>query len=320
MTEEQVNELEEIFSSPMKYYYYKDKFLVDRVLVKSRESNLISFEEIKNSFESKLLQKEWFVKQFLSKNGDAKICSNELACYWPENTLEFDITVSNWGEYAKKHQKDKWLQTSRGGYNLVLQINLSQEHFQLYNSWLKPIWRGVGIFNCTCHPINYKSITLGWVRLDLDFETNEVLIEEIQTDWLRGVNSLAKDLRTSKNEARQEILRNDGVGSCELDFWKYFNYMQSINKIWDELFISVAIWFAQNELQLSNIWMHSFDSCKLFKDQANSLPPQSLYTKLPKKMGFEISDENPEFLQKEIYLKRYFRKAKKEKVKWFKYN
>jgi len=36
-------------------------------------------------------------------------------------------------------------------------------------------------------------------------------------------------------------------------------------------------------------------------------------------MGFVMSDKAPAFLKKEIYLKRYFRKAKKDSIKWFKH-
>lgn len=95
--------------------------------------------------------------------------------------------------------------------------------------------------------------------------------------------------------------------------------MQPVSKIWEELFMSIALWFAKKELQIQNVWMHTFESCLLFKDQNNSKPPKSIYTKLPKRMGFVISDKAPAFLKKEINLKRYFRKAKKDSIKWFKH-
>lgn len=312
-----VEELEEIYSDPMVYYYYKDKYLVDSLLEKMNDSQ-ISVNELKSGLASRLLQKQWFKSAILSKSGGSKVRREDIEHFWPQGTLAFDVQVSHWGEDPKKHQKDKWLQTSRSGYNLVLQINLNQEHFEVYNSWLKPRWHGEGIFNCTCHPVSEKRITLGWIRIDLDFETNELLIEEIQTDWLRDLASLAKNLKTNEASKHKSILKSDGIDGSIDNFWKYYDYMQPIAKIWDELAASVAIWFAKTELQIQNIYMHSFESCLLFKDQYNSKPPRSIYTKLPKKMGFVMCESVPEFLRKEIYLKRYFRKAKKESVKWFK--
>jgi hypothetical protein len=319
MTELEVNELEEIFSDPIKYYYYQDKYLVDLVVEKGGSEEYVKTGQLKGSFAEKLLQKEWFKKEFSSNNGGIGIKLSDLESYWPEHTLEFDISVANWGENPKKHQKDTWFQTSRSGYNLVLQVNLNQEHFKLYNSWLKPRWHGEGIFNCTCHPVSEKQITLGWIRLDIDFETDEVLIEEIQTDWLREINSLAKKLKNDNDNKHKKILQNESVDGQLADFWKYYNYMQPVSKIWDELFMSIALWFAKKELQIQNVWMHTFESCLLFKDQNYSKPPRSIYSKLPKRMGFVLSDKAPLFLMREIYLKRYFRKAKKDSVKWFKH-
>jgi len=261
MTELEVNELEEIFSDLIKYYYYQDKYLVDLVIEKGGSEEHLKIGQLKGSFAEKLMQKEWFKKEFLSNNGGVGIKITDLKSYWPEHTLEFGISVTNWGENPKKHQKDTWFQTSRSGYNLVLQVNLNQEHFKLYNSWLKPRWHGEGIFNCTCHPVSEKQITLGWIRLDVEFETDEILIEEIQTDWLREINSLAKKLKSDNDNKHKEILQNECVDGQLVDFWKYYYYMQPVSKIWEELFMSIALWFAKKELQIQNVWMHTFESC-----------------------------------------------------------
>ncbi|MBT2971011.1 MAG: hypothetical protein B6D72_16935 [gamma proteobacterium symbiont of Ctena orbiculata] len=34
---------------------------------------------------------------------------------------------------------------------------------------------------------NYYRETLAWARLDVDLERNEVLIEEVQSDWVRDM-------------------------------------------------------------------------------------------------------------------------------------
>ncbi|MGB0430876.1 MAG: hypothetical protein ACPGLV_10410 [Bacteroidia bacterium] len=318
MYKSEIVELEEIYSAPIKYYYYKDRYLVQSLL-ENQNGDTISVATIKNDFDAKLFQKNWFKEQFLQNSGNRKVCKDSLEFYWPKETFEFDIEVSKWGEEPKKHKKDKWLQTTRSGYSLVLRINLSQEHFELYRSWLKPSWYGEGIFNCTCHPVSEKDITLGWVRLDLDFETDEVLIEELQTDWLRELNKLAKNLRNADVAKCKQLLMFENIEGSLIDFWKYYNYMLPISKMWDELFISATLWFVKNELQIKKVWMHSYETCSLFKDQQNAMPPRSLYTKLPKKMGFVKTEKAPSFLQNEVYLKRYFRKSKRENIKWFCY-
>ncbi len=40
-------------------------------------------------------------------------------------------------------------------------------------------------FKYTGHPIHKTRNSIAWARIDLDYLTGEVLIEEIQNDWLR---------------------------------------------------------------------------------------------------------------------------------------
>ena len=70
--------------------------------------------------------------------------------------------------------------------NLVLQLNFN-------SSQIRALRRLTGgeqrTFNPLDHPVcrpghpRYRE-TLAWARIDFDFETNEALIEEIQSDWV----------------------------------------------------------------------------------------------------------------------------------------
>ncbi|MBT3027590.1 MAG: hypothetical protein KME48_10520 [Candidatus Thiodiazotropha sp. (ex Ctena orbiculata)] len=48
---------------------------------------------------------------------------------------------------------------------------------------------------------NYYRETLAWARLDVDLERNEVLIEEVQSDWVRDMAWLQRWLNRCDSAA-----------------------------------------------------------------------------------------------------------------------
>jgi hypothetical protein len=78
----------------------------------------------------------------------------------------------------------------------VLQLNFNHQHDRLFHESIHPAQDGV--FNNGDHPVlqrgdrSYYRETLAWSRLDIDFDLGEVLIEEIQNDWVRDVAWLRK--------------------------------------------------------------------------------------------------------------------------------
>ncbi|MBI1182631.1 hypothetical protein GC194_00055 [bacterium] len=318
MTTDEVEELKAIFEEPADVYYYKDKHLIDRLLGKTNASILLS--SLKQMPEKVLLQKEWFKKEIMSKCQNAALQRAQLAHYWPADTTRFVITTAAWGTAPAKYYKDSWYQTSRSGFNLVLQVNFCEEHNQKYYSLLKPVESPVGIFNTTAHPVAKKFKTLGWLRLDIDFETNEVLIEEIQNDWLRNLKWTAAFVAGgTTDDLQKRRLEDRGIRASLYDFYLYQQYLSKYAKQWDEMLLTVGLQFITNELQPAALWMHTFESGLLFKDLYRSKPPKSLYSALPPKMGFVKVDETPAFIAKESYLKRYVRKAAREHIGWYKY-
>jgi len=153
--------------------------------------------------------------------------------------------------------------------------------------------------------------------VDIDFDTNEALVEELQTDWLREVMEANKYYKESVSRGKNPwILGYRGL-NCSEDAWMhYMDTIRSYASIWSEAMLHATVGFLKSEIGISKIWMHSFESGNLFKEIGWTKPPKSLYTKLPKSYGFENTTEGPEFLHNEKYLKRYFKKARNLRVTW----
>lgn len=311
-----IDELLEVFSDHQTYYYYKDKFVIDRILEKSAGSG-INPQAMRASGLAKEANNP-LVKKLLAKANGA-LDRQELFAYWPDEGQCFNITFSKWGEAPKPTRKVSWYQTSRSGFSLVLQLNFSTEHNHDFFRLLRPV-SGIRNWQYGGHPIALERfVTLGWCRLDVDFETNEVLIEELQTDWLREFIDMEKSMKAIKTEANTErYLSNRGFATSKRNWLNYMDIMRIHKAIWSEALLHAAVQFAKKELGISNVWMHTYDSGNLFKDLKWSRPPKSLYTKLPRKYGFEQVEGGPKFLQAEKYLRRYFKTARQKRIAWYK--
>jgi len=258
------------------------------------------------------------VKKLLAK-AQGTLLLQDLYAYWPEDGLCFTLTFDKWGAAPLKRRKASYYQTSRSGYSLVLQLNFSSEHTRDFFRYLKPV-SGIRTFQYGGHPVaRQKYATLGWCRMDVDFATGEVLIEELQTDWLREVAELEKRLGAIKTtENAKCCLECYGLSTTVSSWKKYLKSFSAYRTVWSEALLHAAVQFAKTELGLEHIWMHSFESGNLFKELKWSKPPKSLYSKLPKKYGFEARADGPAFLKEEGYLKRHFKMAALKKIDWYK--
>lgn len=318
MDKQTINEILEVCGEPKRFHYYKDKHLLNALLLENKTHYKIA--DIKGSKASALLQKAWFKKAFMANSGSGIISRQDLLSYLPADAKHFNTTLGEWGEDANKHNKDKWYQTSRSGYSLVVQLNFCSEHNYRYFQLLKPQWRHAGVFNYAGHPVNKgKYYTMAWARVDVDFNTNEAIIEEIQTDWLRNLRQLIADVKENDKRISGDFLIRNGIGSSAQNLMAYYSFMRNYFEMWQEAILSLSIEVLQKEIGVEHIFMHTHESGNLFKEITYRQPPKSLYSKLPTKMGFVLNDEAPLFLNQEQYLKRYFKKAKKQNVKWFKY-
>lgn len=218
----------------------------------------------------------------------------------------FGVSIGKWGE-DKSHRNDSYYQTSCPGKNLVLQLNFDLEHDLLYHKTFNVKEDGDNFTNCG-HPISKKANTMAWSRIDLDFDTGEAFIEEIQNDWLREVLDVHKEFKKRKEKKKEHWITTYTKGD---KFEKYANYIKPYNAYWSEAMLMAAIDFIVNELGITKVYYHTYESGNYFKELPEwSRPPRSLYTKLPKRFGFKETQQPPEFWKKNNYMKKRIKQFK----------
>ena len=282
-----------------KFYYFRDRYAL-MLLRDYIGTKAVSISDLKQSPYANLLNKAP-VRKVLATAGNGMITAEMLEMTWDENPLAFVTTLAQWGE-GKKYWK--YNQMSRQGYHLVLQLNMANDHTQQLKKLIRP--DDAHTFNYWDHPSLDKGNrgTLAWVRLDLDFETGEVLIEEIQCDWIRQVRSAVKRGYSWY-----------GDYSCD-EIKAYANdVLAPYAKVWEEAMLSAAIDFIRHELGINTIYYHSFEIGALLKNIKTIKPPRSLYTKLPKQFGFQKTTQGPEFLMRERRIKKLQKKV--DEPYWF---
>jgi hypothetical protein len=290
------------------FFYFKDQYaayLLKQYLTTATSNDIHS---IKHSKLKKLLDKP-LVKDTLKNSGNGKLEIAQLENLWSEQTEHYVLTLGRWG-HKKRYDRN---QTSRPGANLVLQLNLSNQ----FDAMFKAI-AGCHLNRLTSssHPKSRKrTATLAWARLDMDFDTGEILIEEIQSDLIRDLEyTYNRALRAgSDSEMRFYWSRN------KLDRQKVASYCEQViaeqKKIWSEAMMAATLWFVQQELGFSKVYYHTFDTGKVMKKINGCAPPRSLYTDLPEKFCFETTKQAPQFIANDSKAKRRLKAA--NNPQWF---
>jgi len=286
-----------------KFYYFRDRYalmLLKDYIQQKMGDKAMTINHLRQSPYANMLNKAP-VKKVLAAAGNGMITAEMLEMIWDEKPLSFVTTLAQWGD-GKKYWK--YNQMSRQGYHLVLQLNMATDHTQQFQKLMRP--DDVHTFNSYGHPSLKKGNrgTLAWVRLDMDFKTNEVLIEEIQCDWISEVREAVKEGYTWYGDYSSDEIK------------AYANeILAPYAKVWEEAMLSAAIDFIRHELGINTIYYHSFEIGALLKHIKYSKPPRSLYTKLPKQFGFQKTPEGPEFLMREKRVQKLQRKV--SKPYWF---
>lgn len=282
------------------FSYYKDRYAVFILSQVIGEACVIS--DLKQSAYSGLLNKP-MIKEIVAKSGDGRLHHDQLEMLCLHAAEPFLLTLDTWG-----HGDRGWDQVSRSGYNIVLQLNFTNKHDALFRKLLKPDENHS--FKCFDHPVMKKGErnlfreTLAWARIDFDFNTNEALIEELQTDWLR----IAKRLLQQVERGRTRFFFN-GINTTPVKLKQYLeNVLLTYGKIWDEAMLMASIQFIYQELGIDNIYLHTPDTGAAVKKIKYRLPPRSLYSSLPRKFCFSQTKKAPEFLCQN----RAFRKLEKK--------
>jgi len=168
--------------------YCRDRYAADLLRIASRRYR--SIRELKRSDFASLLQKPGIVS-LTSRCGSGYVDSGLFDHYWQEPGNTFLLTAGLWDGRAGRHA-----QTSRRGLNLVLRLNFNRQHDRLFSQTIRP--NHCSAFNGYGHPVlqrgerSYFRGTLAWARLDVDLSAGEVLVEEVQSDWVREVSRLER--------------------------------------------------------------------------------------------------------------------------------
>ena len=267
--------------------------------------------DLKKSTVASLLHKP-VVKEILAKT-DTLTPSLLEAHLHGKHPLTLSLTLDTWGCDCNSY--DCTSQTSRSGHNLVLQLNwdapAAKKIVKKFNQLLNH-----DNFDPVEHPARQDIPTIAWVRIDCDFESDEALIEEIQSDWIRDLRESLSDLHDHKQEKRKKRFSKKLQRLTKREnYWR--NTEKLLSKIWSEAALTAAIRFIREDLGISRIFYHTFETGAELKGLADyySKPPRSLYTDLPRKFGMQKTTHAPWFLRES---KRYRRaQFKLEKLEFY---
>jgi hypothetical protein len=285
------------------YNYCRDYYAVE--LLQSVARRYPTIQGLKRSSFGRLLDKP-SISSLLGGCGDGVVSESVLASYWLEPGTTYLITVGSWG--SRHH---RYNQTSRPGFNLVLRLNFNNQHDQFYQKTIRPDFDGA--LNRSGHPMLYRDErtyfreTMAWARLDVDLDSGEVLIEEIQSDWVRDVAWIGKRLKRYTSEESRFACY--GFDTTVADAYRYLQFVEPQLKEWSQAMLSATLNFLLVELGVGDIWFHTWETGNCLKQiDSDSAPPKSLYTRLPKQFCFELTDQMPGFLNNKSTNRRLRRK------------
>lgn len=147
--------------------------------------------------------------------------------------------------------------------------------------------------------------------MDIEFDTDEVLIEEVQTDWLRYAGGYLRRLeRCFQNSSHCGDRRTACAKRLEAMRRYVKETLSPYYRMWDEAVLAAAIKFSVDELGIRNIYYHSFETGNALKGISDRYPPRSLYADLPRKFCFEQTEEMPGMLRNRRAVKRKLRRVR----------
>jgi len=269
--------------------------------------------EIRQSAYGRLLGKP-SVQTLLAERGNGVVSRSVFDYAYVEGRQDFLLTLGCWNEDRRDYN-----QTSRHSGNLVLQVNFNAGHDREFTRVVGP--SGREDFVSWGHPVmqagdrRYFRNTMAWVRMDVDFDTDEVLIEEVQTDWLRDAKWYLRNLEWYVKNNRDRLKEQVVGGRVDAAVNYVRKTLAPYFRMWDEAALTAAINFVADELGIGRIYYHSFETGNVLKKIRYSQPPRSLYTDLPRKFCFRLTDEAPGMLARSKVVKRKLKRIKQPR--WY---
>jgi hypothetical protein len=164
---------------------------------------------------------------------------------------------------------------------------------------------GVDLSASRTHP--HSAHMMGWVRLELDPHNEFVFVDEIQSDFQTFCHKIEAVLVKKESVAEGDFIpswiehfsKNGnsqiGRGRLLLCAQALATYLQRFSSV----AMSVISLFAR-ENGYKKIYYHTYEGGKLLKGND---PPRSLYTDVPKKHFFEVTNEKPFKLPADFYVR-----------------
>ena len=266
------------------FTYGKDWYAISLLRMAMRDHSLA---QLRNTRLGNLLEKPR-LRGWLGSLGKKSPGVEDLSLLWPEETETYRLTAGLF---------DGWTQTSRKGrdrWNIVLHLNLNESDARTIERQFPE--RGADPFEYRWHPVHQgRHRTLAWARIDLDWDSGEALIEEIQNDRLRKVGEKVARIR---REGLTTVRLNGGMvdAAFVLDYWD--RRLRLSRQWWDEAMLSAAVEFIVHELGIRRIFYHSPLSGSRLKGYGADKAPTSIYTDLPRRFCFEQTSTMPAFLKR----------------------
>lgn len=279
------------------YRYYKDRYSLQLLRYAVPQSTPLA--RLRSSPVAGLLQKPRVSDVLASCDGRLSPAQLLLADGDPAAEC-YTLSLGTW----------RGSQMSRRGANLVLRLDFARSHDRPFLRLVKPD-PGHDPFNYNSHPVTRgdtatRRYTLAWVRLDIDLDNGEALIEEIQSDWVRRAQWALQLARRVKPEV---LHRRYGIAATEQSLQQYCEQILAGHAaMWDEAMLSATLFFLREELGMERIYFHTPQSGKLLKNICASAPPRSIYTDLPRRFCFRGTDAVPGFLARDSRVSRLRRR------------
>ncbi|MEO0725655.1 MAG: hypothetical protein AAFZ63_14015 [Bacteroidota bacterium] len=280
-------------------YYSKDEY-ARYLLERQVQAGPLKLQHLQQGQWARLLERP-LLKSARGNWGDGLLNLERLQLLRSTTPLKFRLTFDRWGR--DKQLWGNWDQTSRPGYNLVLQLNFAGDHNTQYQSLLHP--------KSYRHPFKYighpsrasnNEFTLAWARIDLSEDLSVALIEEVQNDWWRAAKSEVVERHHRKRDANgqwREWTTKRSRHSLELAGCE--RYLQDVlpayGEVWAEAMLTATLQLLWEDIGVEKVFYHSFQTGCILK---NCKPPRSMYTTLPKRFCFQKTQEAPVFLEKQL--------------------
>lgn len=293
------------------FHYFKDRYAL--ILLSRVVGSGVTVAELKRSPYAGLLQKQPVKEALAGAGAGAGVVTAQLLDnWWPVTVEPFLLTLATWG--SQRGCDRSWCQTTRSGFNLVLQLNFCRKHDEQYQRLLKPSTHDV--FYYDLHPVlkpgrrKQNRETLAWARIDLDLASGEALIEEIQSDWVSYARQAQRRIAHCRRNNQEHPVLYGIRGSADALATYMGEVLQPYAKLWDEAMLAAAILFIREELGLGTIYYHSFETGAALKGMGDCTPPKSLYTTLPRRFCFDRTTRAPGFLGERKIVRKALRKTR----------